>query len=336
MKKLKITAMLMAATMFLASCGNKSNVESNEDSSQTSKQGQEFFLRRSVSNPQGDKSFSSIAVITDGETIYDVSIDEYQYMDNSEEIKPVPASDGEFGNGAVAGKVLISKLQNEEYYSNLMKEHANATKTLKEGYNAIEEYVNGKTIDELSKEVEEKGDDIVDAISESTLVSTKGYIEAIIKAAENDRMQSVGKTSDIANLKIKRNISTPHGDKSFAEVFVAMDGDKIAAASIDEYQYMDGTPLPSADGEFGTNFKDAPLISKVINQDAYSKLMKENAESTKSINENYEDIQNFAAGKTAEEIEKAISDAGEDAVTEATLVDQNNYLQSIADTAKAE
>lgn len=336
MKKLKVTAVLMAATMFLASCGNKSDVDSNEASGETSKQGQEFFLRRSVSDPQGDKSFSSIAVITDGETIYDVSIDEYQYFDSNDALTPVPATDGEFGNGAIEGKVLISKLQNEEFYSNLMKEHANATKTLKEGYTAIEEYVNGKTIDELSKEVEEKGDDMVDAVSESTLVSTKGYIEAIIKAAENDRMQTVGQTSDIANLKIKRSVSAPHGDKSFAEVFVAMDGDKIAAANIDEYQYMEGTPLPSADGEFGSNFKDAPLISKVINQEAYSKLMKEHGEATKSINENYEDIQNFAKDKTAEEIEKAISDAGEDAVTEATLVDQNNYLQSIVDTAKAE
>ena len=66
--------------------------------------------------------------------------------------------------------------------------------------------------------------------------------------------------------------------------------------------------------------------------------MKDKRESTKSIKENFEAIENFVAGKTIDEIKDVISDAkpGEaiDTVSGATLVDTAGYLQLIVDAAE--
>ena len=65
-----------------------------------------------------------------------------------------------------------------------MKEYAKATKTLKESLNAIEEFVVGKTAEEIKEVIDSnEAGKPVDAISGATLTSTVGYLEEIYKAA---------------------------------------------------------------------------------------------------------------------------------------------------------
>lgn len=293
----------------------------------------EFYLRRGTYNGHNDEAFASIGVITDGNKIYDVSIDEYQYTEENEAIKQVPSSDGEFKNGAKDKLILFSKNENEKVYSELMKEYGKSTISLNKNYKALENFVKGKTIKELQNLIKEKNDSIVDEISECTLLSSKVYIEDIIKAARNDKMQVKGKADDINNVKLKRIIGQPHDDRSFGEVFSVTEGEKILAASIDEYCYFEGDSVVTADSKFNENYKDVPLISKRRNNEKYSKLMKEYAKSTKTITQNYEDMENYVKDKTIEEIKTQV-DKKVDGISGATLVDENGYLKLILDSAK--
>ncbi|MDO4595177.1 MAG: hypothetical protein Q4B52_07340 [Tissierellia bacterium] len=331
MRKLKISALLIAATMLFAGCQSNDTAKKDSDSAKNGQQ--TIYLRRGIKAAHGDNSFASIGVITDGEKIYDVSIDEYQYSEDPDAVKPVPSTDGEFGEGS--DNVLFSKLENDAYYSELMKEHGQSTKTVKDNYKAIEEYAKSMSIEDLEQEIEEKGDKIVDAVSEATLVDTKGYLEAIVFAAKNDKGEVEAKANDKSQIKLKRSLSAPHGDKTFAEIFVAVEDDVIGAASIDEYQYFDGEGVANSDKAFGENYKQAPLSSKLRNNDAYSKLMKEHGEATKTMAENFADIQNYVAGKKVSDLENEIKNKSEDAITSATLVDEVGYLQSIVDCANA-
>ena len=81
-------------------------------------------------------------------------------------------------------KVLVSKIENNEDYSAQMEEIANSTKTLKESFNAIEEFVVGKTAEEIKEVIDgSEAGKPVDAISGATLKSTVGYLEEIYNAA---------------------------------------------------------------------------------------------------------------------------------------------------------
>lgn len=146
------------------------------------------------------------------------------------------------------------------------------------------------------------------------------------------------------DLKIGQVEYAAHGTKCFAVTTVVMNGDKIAEAYIDEFQFMDAatsTLVPNSDADFGVNFADPAkgLGSKRANNDAYSAHMAEEAGSTVDLVSNYEAIQNFAEGKTVAELEKAVADKAPaeviDAVSGATLVDTPGYLQSIIEAAKA-
>lgn len=119
-----------------------------------------------------------------------------------------------------------------------------------------------------------------------------------------------------------------------------MEGDKIIAASFDEFQYMeDAEGITNAEDDFTQGYADSnkALVSKLENNDKYSALMTEKAQSTVSIKDNFEAIEKFVSGKTASEIEEAIAAKNEDgtidSVTGATLKDTANYLQLIVDAA---
>lgn len=66
--------------------------------------------------------------------------------------------------------------------------------------------------------------------------------------------------------------------------------------------------------------------------------MTEKAKSTVSIADNYKAIQDFAKGKTIDELKEVVDGAEDgkaiDAVTGATLVDTKGYLQAIINTAE--
>ena len=147
-----------------------------------------------------------------------------------------------------------------------------------------------------------------------------------------------------ANVKIGQVQYAAHGTKSFAVATVAMSGDKIAAAYMDEYQFVakDGnTGVPNSDADFGTGVADPDrvLASKRLNNDSYSKNMSEKGGATQPLLTSWQAIEKYVTGKTVAELESAISgkDAAAvvDAVTGSTLVDTKGYIEAFIAAAKA-
>ena len=134
------------------------------------------------------------------------------------------------------------------------------------------------------------------------------------------------------DIKIGQVQYAAHGTKCFAVMTVAMQGDVIADAYIDEYQFM-------AAGDFGTAYPEGKVLaSKKVNGDAYSENMKK-AGSTVHLNDNYAAIEAFVTGKTVAELEAAVAgkDAAAmvDAVSGCTLVDTLGYVNGLIEAAKA-
>lgn len=169
-------------------------------------------------------------------------------------------------------------------------------------------------------------------------------------AAEDAKDAAEDKAEDLkanfeGKLVLRRSLEAPHGEGSFARVAVVTDGEKIVDASIDEFQYFDegsdfvALPNQDSDTEFKKGAKEGKILgSKVVNSEAYSKLMTEKAKSTVSISDNYKAIQDFAKGKTIDELKEVVEGAEDgkaiDSVTGATLVDTKGYLQAIINTAE--
>lgn len=309
------------------------------------------YMRQLYAAPHGDKSVAVVNVTMTGDKILGAKVDEFQYVETSDDWQGVPNSDNAFGENYPDGNILIGKSENNTAYSELMKEHAEATLTWQANMDAITEFVKGKTIaevEEAAKELESMGEDatVADVVSGATFTDTKGYLTAIVDAA-NSGAVSVGIETSNADLKEAQILAAPHGDRSFAVATVAMDDDKLAVAMIDEFQYVDPASfggLPNSDAAFGEGIlDDQVLASKLANDDAYSALMEENGGATLHWLENVALITEFAKGKTIAELEEAVADLeaqGEDGVVAdvvsgATFSDTQNYLQAIVDAAKA-
>lgn len=133
-----------------------------------------------------------------------------------------------------------------------------------------------------------------------------------------------------------------HGTKCFAVLTVAMQDGVIAAAHIDEFQFMaaEGTVgVPNSEADFGQSFPDGKVLaSKRANAEMYSANMAK-AGSTVALPDNYAAIEAFVTGKTVEELEAAV--AGKtaeemvDAVSGCTLVDTLGYVNGLIEAAKA-
>ncbi len=288
-----------------------------------------------------DRSFTNVVVATSGDKIVDAIIDEYQYYEADSDYKAVPNSDGAFGEGTAEGKILGSKIDNNEAYSADMKE-AGGEVTLLNNYNAVTDFVKGKTIAELEDFLNENDDEqILDAITGATFKSTPNLLKMIVETAKDNTFVASGDAENPDDVEIRYALGAPHGDKSFGNAVVAVEGDKIIAASIDEYQYLDGgAGVPGSEGGFGEGYNDSNVVlgSKLENNEMYSDLMTEHAQSTVALKDNYAAIENFVAGKTVEEVKSVIESAtpGEaiDEVTGATLVDTAGYLQLIIDAVE--
>ena len=142
-------------------------------------------------------------------------------------------------------------------------------------------------------------------------------------------------------IKIGQVQYAAHGTKCFAVMTVAMDGDKIAAAYIDEYQFMgEGSiGVPNSEADFGTAYPEGKvLVSKRVNNEAYSANMAKSG-STVMLADNYAAIEAFVTGKTIAELEAAVAgkDAAAmvDAVSGCTLVDTLGYVNGLIEAAKA-
>lgn len=380
MKKFNIATLMLASALILSACGNTNEAETTEESttevteqaesedsqatkaeenkdseeaSETEENNEEVqssdaqtaegnvILHRGYPKEEGARAVPRIVVATSGDKIVAVSINEYQYEDAEGDYEGVINSDAAFGEGSAEGKVLMSKLDNEEVYSAAMKEAGSPT-TLADTYKGIGDFAIGKTIEELESYVNETSDEeIIDAISTATFHSTPTLLRQVVEVAKDDTITSVGFAENPEDITFKSATAAPHGDKSFADIVVAMEGDKIVAVSFDEFQYMENAQGLTEEGAgFTEGYADSAKVlgSKIQNNNQYSANMKEKGQATTEIKDNFEAIQNFVAGKSVEEVEEALANVGEDGmvdgVTGATLVDTAGYLQAIVDAAK--
>ncbi len=145
----------------------------------------------------------------------------------------------------------------------------------------------------------------------------------------------------LAEVKIGQVQYAAHGTKCFAVLTVAMDGDKVAAAYIDEYQFMatGSIGVPNSEVDFGTAYPEGKVLaSKRVNNAAYSENMAK-AGSTVALADNYAAIEAFVTGKTVAELEAAVAgkDAAAmvDAVSGCTLVDTLGYVNGLIEAAKS-
>ena len=143
------------------------------------------------------------------------------------------------------------------------------------------------------------------------------------------------------DIKIGQVQYAAHGTKCFAVMTVAMQGDVIADAYIDEYQFMatGSVGVPNSESDFGTAYPEGKVLaSKKVNADSYSENMKK-AGSTVHLADNYAAIEAFVTGKTVAELEAAVAgkDAAAmvDAVSGSTLVDTLGYVNGLIEAAKA-
>ena len=143
------------------------------------------------------------------------------------------------------------------------------------------------------------------------------------------------------DVKIGQVQYAAHGTKCFTVLTVAMQGDVIADAYIDEYQFMaEGSiGVPNSDADFGASYPEGKVLaSKKVNADAYSENMKK-AGSTVHLADNFAAIENYVTGKTVAALEAEIAgkDAAAmvDAVSGCTLVDTLGYVNGLIEAAKA-
>ncbi len=144
------------------------------------------------------------------------------------------------------------------------------------------------------------------------------------------------------NVKIGQVDYAAHGTKCFAVLTVAVQGDKIVAAYIDEFQFMDAATaegVPNSDADFGTSYPEGKVLaSKKVNAALYSTNMQK-AGSTQALDVNYAVIEAFVTGKTIAELEAAIegktSEEMVDVVSGCTLVDTLGYVTGLLEAAKS-
>lgn len=149
-----------------------------------------------------------------------------------------------------------------------------------------------------------------------------------------------------ASIFLFRNYAAAHGDKAFAQVGVAVTSDYVVrAVNIDEYQFLDAGEgvigVPSSKGSFGENFPEGKVLaSKRDNNAFYSAHMAEAGGSTQPWLTSIKAIEQFAVGKTIEEIADIAQQGidgtiGIDTVSGATLVDTFGYLKAVAETVRS-
>ena len=154
-------------------------------------------------------------------------------------------------------------------------------------------------------------------------------------------MLPVAALAETHEVKLGQVQYAAHGTKCFAVMTVALEGDVIVAAYIDEFQVGAGmVGVPNSENGFG-GFEDGKVLySKRVNAEAYSANMQKSG-STVALDVNYDLIQAFVVGKTVAELETIIAGFGGDAtaavdaVSGATLVDTLGYLQGLLAAAKA-
>ena len=140
-----------------------------------------------------------------------------------------------------------------------------------------------------------------------------------------------------------------HGTSCFAVLTVAMQGDVIVAAYIDEYQFMtagEAEGVPNSDQSFGgeANIVEGKVLaSKKVNNALYSANMADHAGATQELATSYAAIEEYVVGKTIAELEEAVgaytdenkADFYADVISGSTLADTLGYVKGLIEAAKA-
>ena len=174
----------------------------------------------------------------------------------------------------------------------------------------------------------------MESITRRNLVKAAVAASAIVTASGIATQAAHAEEAAGEKVYLHRGYAAPHGEKSFAQVVVALDeAGAIVAANIDEYQFMDAategiSPVPNSEGMGANYVEGVTLVSKTDNDDVYSALMAEHAGATQAWSESIAAIEAFATGKTAGELE------GVDTVAGCTLADAAGYLAAIAAVAQ--
>ena len=66
-----------------------------------------------------------------------------------------------------------------------MAEKAGSTVKFADNLNAIQEFVDGKTVSELEEVTAKTNEEVTDAVTGATLADTAGYINGVIQAAKS-------------------------------------------------------------------------------------------------------------------------------------------------------
>lgn len=340
MKKKFILGIFLALVMALA-VGCSSGQDQTEGG-QAEPGSENQALYRGYQAPHGDQAFARIVVAMDGDTVVDVAMDEFQYFSDDSGAEFVPNTDSGLGQGSTDGVNLGSKLVNDDMYSSMMAEGAGATETYSGNINAIIDFAKGKTLEEIQNFLDEsEAGEVIDAVAGATFVDTAGYLQAIVDTVEDGLNVSQAQWSDSSAVELKEVQSVGNSANDFMDIVVAMEADTIVASSIDELYYLeDGEGVPNSDGAFGENYADqnAPLSSKLENDEAYSSMMEEIADASLTYGENIRAIEEFTLNKTADEIESVAEEAtpGQpvDSVSGATFVNTVTYLEGIVEATK--
>lgn len=132
----------------------------------------------------GTKSFAVASALMNNDKVVLSYIDEYQFMASEGNTGVANSTEG-LAENVVEGKVLASKRQNSDKYSATMAEKAGSTVKFADNLNAIQEFVDGKTLTELEETTSKTNEEVTDAVSGATLADTAGYINAVIQAAKS-------------------------------------------------------------------------------------------------------------------------------------------------------
>ncbi|WP_379134814.1 hypothetical protein [Paenibacillus sp. sgz500958] len=175
------------------------------------------------------------------------------------------------------------------------------------------------------------------------LMLVAGISLALVGVGNSSLLNNVSSAAS-APLKVGRVEAAAHGTKCFTVAVAVVQNGVIVAASVDDYQFLGSDVakgVPNSDKDFGQNYKDPAVVlaSKKANAAYYSEHMKEAAGSTVAYDKNLALIEKFATGKTIKSLEMSLQYKSKeqmvDAVSGATLVDTEGYLQAILDAAKA-
>ncbi len=326
-----VVALGVAGAGVLGGCTASASNQDDDGSAADTAASASVILHRGYGAAHGESCFTSVVVATaeDG-TILGARIDDFQFLDETTEgIVGVPNSDASLAEGIVDGMVLMSKYENSDAYSALMREKADATVPWAESMQAIEAYCVGKMPSDLEGVA-------ADAVSGATLVDTANYLALVAEIAGDDYHTSSGTyTGDGSDLELGRSYVVAHGDSTFCDAVSLVQGDTLVATSIDEFQFSDADTyegVPNSDGSFGENYADGVvLMSKAVNSAVYFNAMQEKGGATTPWIESMQAIEDYCADNAIEDV---VAD-NVDAVSGATLVDTVNYVAAAQTAAQS-